>query len=161
MLAAIWLPRQDSNLGFQLQRLTCCRYTMGQSLRILLCAAGPLSSRRRAFPVAFIFRWFGYKMGVQCPPYPPPEMRRYGTATPPGNPTGAPCDQSRLAMHRHHRYARANATGYGEVRVQIPVFRCGHCRRMASVMPLLGDEMRHRRFSKKTVMPPSAWPRRD
>ena len=31
MPAAIWLPRQDSNLGFQLQRLTCCRYTMGQS----------------------------------------------------------------------------------------------------------------------------------
>ena len=124
--------------------------------------------RRRAaivktprFPVAFIFRWFGYKIGVQCPPTPPPEMRRYGTATPPGNPTGTPCDQCRLAMHRHHRYARANATGYGEVRLQIPVFRCGQCRRMASVMPLPGDEMRHRRFSKKTVTSPLVWPRRD
>ena len=41
-------------------------------------------------PVAFRFRWFGYKMGVQCPPYPPPEMRRYGTAGPHGNPTGTP-----------------------------------------------------------------------
>ena len=40
--------------------------------------------------VAFRFRWFGYKMGVQCPPYPPLEMRRYGTAGPPGNPTGTP-----------------------------------------------------------------------
>ena len=31
------------------------------------------------------------------------------------------CDQCRLAMHRRHRYARAIATSYGEVRVQIPV----------------------------------------
>ena len=38
------------------------------------------------------------------------------------------CDRCRLAMHRHHRYARAIATGYGEVRLQIPVFRCGQCR---------------------------------
>ena len=59
------------------------------------------------------------------------------------------CDQRRLAMHRHHRYARAIATGYGEVRAQIPVFRCGQCRRMAGGMTLLGDKMRHQRFSKK------------
>jgi len=59
------------------------------------------------------------------------------------------CDQRRLAMHRHHRYARAIATGYGEVRLQIPVFRCGQCRRMAGGMTLLGDEMRHQRFFKK------------
>lgn len=26
------LPRQDSNLSFQLQRLSCCRYTTGQYL---------------------------------------------------------------------------------------------------------------------------------
>ena len=31
------------------------------------------------------------------------------------------CDQCRLAMHRHHRYARAIATRYGEVRLQIPL----------------------------------------
>ena len=59
------------------------------------------------------------------------------------------CDRCRLAMHRHHRYARAVATGYGEVRRQIPVFRCGRCRRMAGVMTLLAAEMRHQRFSKK------------
>ena len=59
------------------------------------------------------------------------------------------CDHCRLAMHRHHRYARAIATGYGEVRLQIPVFRCGQCRRMAGGMTLLGQEMRHQRFSKK------------
>ena len=71
------------------------------------------------------------------------------------------CGRCRLAMHRHHRYARAIATSYGEVRVQISVFRCGQCRRMAGGMMLLGEEMLHQRFSKKTVTSPSAWPRRD
>ena len=71
------------------------------------------------------------------------------------------CDPCRLAMHLHRRYARAIATSYGEVRVQIPVFRCGQCRRMAVGMALLGEEMHHQRFSKKTVTPPSARPRRD
>ena len=66
------------------------------------------------------------------------------------------CDHCRLAMHRHRRYARAIATGYGEVRWQIPVFRCGQCRRMAGGMTLLGAEMRYQRFSKKTVTLPSA-----
>ena len=59
------------------------------------------------------------------------------------------CNHCRLAMHRHHRYARAIATGYGKARLQIPVFRCGKCRRMAGGMTPLGDEMRHQRFSKK------------
>ena len=68
------------------------------------------------------------------------------------------CDHCRLAIHPHHRYARAIATGYGEVRRQIPVFRCGQCRRMTGGMTLLGDEMRHQRFSKKTVTSPSVWP---
>ena len=70
-------------------------------------------------------------------------------------------DYQPLCGHRHHHYARAIATGYGEVRVQIPVFRCGQCRRMAGGMTLLGQEMRHQRFSKKTVTSPSVWPRRD
>ena len=70
------------------------------------------------------------------------------------------CGHCRLAIHRHHCYAHAIATGYGEVRVQIPVFGCGQCRRMAGGMTLLGDEMRHQRFSKKTVTPPSVWPRK-
>ena len=59
------------------------------------------------------------------------------------------CNHCRLAMHRHHRYARAIATSYSEVRLQIPVFRCGKCRRMAGGMTLLDDEMRYQRFSKK------------
>ena len=71
------------------------------------------------------------------------------------------CHRCRLAKLRHHRYARAIATGYGEVRLQVPVFRCGQCRRMAGGVTLLGDEMRHQQFSKKTVSSPSAWLRRD
>ena len=59
------------------------------------------------------------------------------------------CGHCRLAMHRHHRYARAIATSYGEVRRQMPVFRCGQCRRMTGGMTLPGDGMRHQRFSKK------------
>ena len=70
-------------------------------------------------------------------------------------------DQCGLAMHRHHRYARAIATSYGEVRLQIPVFRCGPCHRMTGGMTLLGEEECRRRFSKKTVPPPSAWRYRD
>ena len=37
---------------------------------------------------------------------------------------------------------------YGEVRLQIPVFRCGQCRRMTGGMTLRGQEMRHQRFPK-------------
>ena len=53
------------------------------------------------------------------------------------------CDRCRLARRRHRRYARAIATGYGEVRLHIPVFRYGQCRRMAGGITLLGDEMRY------------------
>ena len=35
------------------------------------------------------------------------------------------CGHCRLAMHRHHRYARAIATSYGEVRLQIPASAAG------------------------------------
>ena len=71
------------------------------------------------------------------------------------------CDRCRLAMHRHHRYARAIVTGYGEVRVQIPVF------------PLRAVSSHGRRYDaagrgnappavfQKTVTLPSAWPRKD
>ena len=48
------------------------------------------------------------------------------------------CDHCRLSMHRHHRYTRAIAAGYGEVRVQILAFRCGQCRRITGGMTLLG-----------------------
>ena len=61
----------------------------------------------------------------------------------------APCG---LLMHRQHRYPRSIMTGYGEVRLRIPVFRCGRCREMSSGMALLGEEERYRRYSKKPVI---------
>lgn len=64
----------------------------------------------------------------------------------------AQCPGCQLVMHRHHRYRRSIMTGYGEVGLQIPVFRCGECGGMSSGMDLLGDEERYRRYSKK---PPS------
>lgn len=64
----------------------------------------------------------------------------------------AQCEGCGLLMHRHHRYPRSIMTGYGEVRLQIPVFRCGQCREMSSGMGLLGDEERYRRYSKKPVI---------
>lgn len=63
----------------------------------------------------------------------------------------ARCEPCGLLMHRHHHYPRSIVTGYGEVRLQIPVFRCGQCRQMSSGMSLLGDEERYRRYSKKPV----------
>ena len=71
------------------------------------------------------------------------------------------CDRCRLAMHRHHRCARAIATSYGEVRLQIPVFRCGQCRRMAGGMTLLGEGNAPPAVFQKIVTSPSVWPRRD
>ena len=65
----------------------------------------------------------------------------------------AHCADCDLAMHRHHRYHRSIMTGYGEVELQLPVFRCGDCRRMSSGMDLLGDEERYRRYSKKPPTP--------
>ena len=103
------------------------------------------------------------KMEVQCPPHPPTgdapllglldhletQLERQipaqlQTALQQALDDYQPlCDHCHLVMHRRHRYARAVATGYGEARLQIPVFRCGQCRRMAGGMTLLGDEMRH------------------
>ena len=51
-------------------------------------------------------------------------------------------------MRRHHRYRWSIVTGYGEVELEIPVFRCGERRRMSSGMDLAGDEERYRRYSK-------------
>ena len=58
------------------------------------------------------------------------------------------CEGCGLLMHRHRRYSRSIMTGYGEVRLQIPVLRCGQCREMSSGMALLGDGERYRRHSK-------------
>ena len=44
----VWLPRMDSNHGFQLQRLTCYHYTTGQR-EVIGCGMG---TARRLFILA-------------------------------------------------------------------------------------------------------------
>ena len=66
----------------------------------------------------------------------------------------AQCPDCGLAMHRHHAYRRSIMTGYGAVELQIPVFRCGGCRRMSSGADVLGEEERYRRYSKKPARQP-------
>ena len=58
------------------------------------------------------------------------------------------CSDCGLAMHRHHWYARTITTSYGAIRLRMPVFRCGGCRRMASGADLLGEAERYQRYSK-------------
>ncbi len=53
------------------------------------------------------------------------------------------CPDCGLTMHRHHHYARTITTSYGVLRLQMPVFRCGACHRMASSADLLGAAERH------------------
>ena len=52
----------------------------------------------------------------------------------------AQCSDCQLVMHRHHRYRRSIMTRYGEVELQVPVFRGGECGCMSSGMELLGDD---------------------
>ena len=51
-LEVVWLPGLDSNQGLQLQRLTCCRYTIGQGLRA--CGGGGWSS---CFSHCVVLEW--------------------------------------------------------------------------------------------------------
>lgn len=62
------------------------------------------------------------------------------------------CAKCDLAMHRHHRYNRALVTKYGELRLRVPVYRCGECGGMSSGMELIGEVERGKRFSKKREM---------
>ena len=48
------------------------------------------------------------------------------------------CPDCGLVMHRHHRYARSITASYGELKLQIPVFRCRECRNMAVVRSCWG-----------------------
>ena len=83
--------------------------------------------------VAFRFKWFGYKTGVQRQHRPHHGRRGAMELQIPAPLQAAPqqaryacqplCRQLRRAMHRRHRCARAIATGYGEVHRQLPVFR--------------------------------------
>ena len=59
------------------------------------------------------------------------------------------CNSCAIALSRHHSYGRGIITNYGEMRLSIPVFRCGDCGSMASGMKLVGDVERGRQYSKK------------
>ena len=129
-------------------------------------------------PVAFRFRWFGCKTGGTMPA--PPSHRRCTAmglldhletqlaAFPRPTPNRPPTSPGRLPAPLRPpppghasppplcpRHCHQN----GEVRLQIPVFRCGQCRRMAGGMTPWAMKCATRRFSKKTVTSPSVWPR--
>ncbi len=57
-----------------------------------------------------------------------------------------------VAMARHHSYGRTLITKYGEMRLGIPVFRCGACGAMASGMNVIGKGQTRKRYSKKYAL---------
>ena len=59
------------------------------------------------------------------------------------------CEECDVAMARHHCYERTLITKYGEMRLDIPVFRCGDCGAMRSGMNVIGKGQTRRRYSKK------------
>ena len=104
------------------------------------------------------------------PALPPSEMRRYGTAGPPGNPTGTPNPYPTASppSNKPATIASPSATSAAWLCIAtiatptplppvtaksacryLSVFRYGQCRHMAGGMTLLVAEMRHQRFSKK------------
>ena len=56
------------------------------------------------------------------------------------------CD---VAMARHHCYERTLITEYGEMRLDVPVFRCGDCDARCSGMEVIGKGQTRKRYSKK------------
>ena len=48
------------------------------------------------------------------------------------------CEECDVAMARHHSYERTLITKYGEMRLDVPVFRCGDCGAMTSGMDVIG-----------------------
>ena len=63
------------------------------------------------------------------------------------------CD---VALARHHSYERTLIAKYGEMRLDIPVFRCGDC----SAMDVIGKGQLRKQYSKKYAMRRSGWRRR-
>ena len=59
------------------------------------------------------------------------------------------CD---VAMVRHHSYERTLITKYGEMRLDIPVFRCGDYGAMTSGMDVIGKDQTRKLYSKKYAM---------
>ena len=59
------------------------------------------------------------------------------------------CD---LVMVRHHCYERTIITKYGEMRLDVPVFRRGDCSAMPSGIDVIGRGQMRKRYSKKYAM---------
>ena len=59
------------------------------------------------------------------------------------------CD---VTMARHHSYERTLITKYGEMRLDVPVFRCGDCGAMTSGMDVIGKGQARKCYSKKCAM---------
>ena len=61
------------------------------------------------------------------------------------------CEECDVAMARHHSYERTLITKYGEMRLDVPVFRCGDCGAMTSGMDVIGKGQARKRYSKKNT----------
>ena len=123
----LWLPCQDSNQGFQLQRLTCYRYTTGQYAYADGCAAGrrpplhhiiPYIVRSRAAIVKAAGAPVPGNSGrTDPPPMPPPLPRRPG---PPRRrrwrPVLPPQPQRRPGPGRRNHRQRAQPHGDARLR---------------------------------------------
>lgn len=57
-----------------------------------------------------------------------------------------------VAMARHHSYERTLITKYGEMRLDVPVFRYGDCCAMRIGMDVIGKGQTRKRHSKKYTM---------
>ena len=55
------------------------------------------------------------------------------------------CD---VAMPRHHCYERTLIAMFGEMRLDVPVFRCGDCGAMTGGMDAIGKGRTRKRYSK-------------
>ncbi len=71
------------------------------------------------------------------------------------------CEECDVAMASHHSYERTLIATCGEMRLDIPVFRCGDCGAMASGMDVIGKEQARKRYSKKYAMSRCGWRRRE
>ena len=57
-----------------------------------------------------------------------------------------------MAMVRHYSYERTLITTCGEMRLDVPVHRCGDCGAMTSGMDVIGKGQARKRYSKKYAM---------
>ncbi len=55
------------------------------------------------------------------------------------------CPTCGTTMYRQRSYIRSFLINHGDVRLDVPVFRCAECRRMASGADIIGSEDRRRR----------------